>query len=598
LNRTDANESFSESFSYDGLNRLTQSSLSLSPTPLVKTFSYDAIGNLLTKSDLGTYTYPASGSSHPHAVTGIGGSSINTTFTYDLNGNQTSGLGRAITYSSSNMPTSITRGTTTISFSQDVDHQRFKQAASNGTTLYLNAFGVRVEMFKASVNQWNEYLTVDGNVIGERFERSDGTALTRYFHSDHLSSVAVITDENGAVVERNSYDAWGKRRFANGTDDPTGSVASLTTRGFAGQEELDSISLIHMNARIYDPVVGRFTGVDTMIGDPLNGQALNGYSYVLNNPLSHTDLTGNCIDSCTDETGPHSLPPIYVDEQPEPDRPKSSTLSLGGVSGDGISVGASSGSLPGNDTLGFGELGGFYYGIGGVGIDRAGPSPGTLSVGGSWPSASLMSFGSRGRLGSKGNFASGFSTSTYSQTTGVTPGAASGMAHATLMAGSFAPSALGSTASFLDSILYFSEDDWTNGGIALAAAGVGIASDAGLARVALKGAQVGVNAALRGSTLSRSAAFRLSKELGGVPRSTQPLGTWTERLRDQPGSVQSRVYEFLRGDGNTVTIREHSLGHTEGNLGPHFNVEVRPPGGGPRQPLAGGADDHVFFELP
>lgn len=39
----------------------------------------------------------------------------------------------------------------------------------------------------------------------------------RYFHSDHLGSITVITDEAGAVVERMAYDAWGKRRFSSGT---------------------------------------------------------------------------------------------------------------------------------------------------------------------------------------------------------------------------------------------------------------------------------------------------------------------------------------------------------------------------------------------
>ena len=115
----------------------------------------------------------------------------------------------------------------------------------------------------------------------------------------------------------------------------------------------------------------------------------------------------------------------------------------------------------------------------------------------------------------------------------------------------------------------------------------------------LRGVETGLSAYSKvTTTLSRSAAFRLSKELGGIPRSAQPIRTYTERLRDQVGNVLSRVYEYFREDGSTVTIREHSLGHTEGDLGPHFNVEVRPPGGGPRQPLAGGADDHVFFGQP
>ena len=64
------------------------------------------------------------------------------------------------------------------------------------------------------------------------------TVTTRYFHTDNLGSISVITDTSGNVVERDGYDAWGKRRFPNGADDPTDSLTSQTTRGFTAQEEL------------------------------------------------------------------------------------------------------------------------------------------------------------------------------------------------------------------------------------------------------------------------------------------------------------------------------------------------------------------------
>jgi RHS repeat-associated protein len=93
-------------------------------------------------------------------------------------------------------------------------------------------------------------------------EVDTGTLTTRYFHTDHLGSVAVITNEAGAVVERRSYDAWGKRRFPNGEDDPTGgSITSVTTVGFTGQEEL-SVGLVHLNGRVYDPLIGRMLSAD------------------------------------------------------------------------------------------------------------------------------------------------------------------------------------------------------------------------------------------------------------------------------------------------------------------------------------------------
>jgi len=56
--RFDANTNMSEAFAYDGLNRLTSATVNLTPTPLAKTFSFSTIGNLLSKSDVGAYSYP------------------------------------------------------------------------------------------------------------------------------------------------------------------------------------------------------------------------------------------------------------------------------------------------------------------------------------------------------------------------------------------------------------------------------------------------------------------------------------------------------------------------------------------------------------
>ena len=108
-------------------------------------FTYDPIGNLLTKSDVGNYAYPAPGQPFPHAVSSISGSVINTTFSYDANGNMTSGNGLAITYTGFNMPKSITRGSNQIVFFHDSTHGRIKQAGATGETLYLNCTGVMSE---------------------------------------------------------------------------------------------------------------------------------------------------------------------------------------------------------------------------------------------------------------------------------------------------------------------------------------------------------------------------------------------------------------------------------------------------------------------
>src|SRR5262249_27901530 len=211
------------------------------------------------------------------------------------NGNQLSGLGRSISYTSYNKPSSITQGSSTLFFSHDTDHQRFKQVAPQGNTLYFDAFGVHAELFQSSTTQWYDFIGAGGSMIGVRVLHADLSVTARYFHTDNLSSIAVITNESGTVVERDCYYAWGKRRFPTGADDPSGSIASQTTRGFTGQEELADAGLVHLNGRVYDPLVGRMMSADPMVPDPMNGQAWNRYSYVINNPLALTDPNGYCF---------------------------------------------------------------------------------------------------------------------------------------------------------------------------------------------------------------------------------------------------------------------------------------------------------------
>jgi RHS repeat-associated protein len=77
---------------------------------------------------------------------------------------------------------------------------------------------------------------------------------------------------------------WGAVRPGPNNALPTGYT-------FTGQ--LDSgLGLMYYGARFYDGALGRFISPDTIVPEPGNPQALNRYSYVLNNPLRYTDPTG------------------------------------------------------------------------------------------------------------------------------------------------------------------------------------------------------------------------------------------------------------------------------------------------------------------
>ena len=240
----------------------------------------------------------------PHALTAVG----DRCFAYDANGNQTAGYNftkartRTLTWSAYNKPRTIREGALTLTFDYGADRARIRQVnnATMTTTTYVgNLYEKQVRGTSAT---HVHYLRAGGQVVA--LYRAQGrtstsnpvgtptSATTRYLHRDHLGSITVITNENQGIVERLAYDAWGKRRPPTAAQ-TLGRLTSLTTlRGFSGHEMLDTVSLIHMNGRVYDPDLGRFLSADPTIQFPGYSQSYNRYSYVLNNPLSYTDPSG------------------------------------------------------------------------------------------------------------------------------------------------------------------------------------------------------------------------------------------------------------------------------------------------------------------
>ncbi len=280
----------SETFHYDELNRLTQASATGLPS---QTFSYDITGNMLTKSDVGTYTYGAGGAG-PHAVTGAGGD----TYTYDAAGNMLTGGGRTVTYNTFRKPTQLVKGGHTTSFEYGPDRARYKRVDTDGTTTKTTLYVGNVELISHSggASESKRYIA-DVAVVTDT---STSSHSEHYTHKDSLGSTDVITNAVGAVVTEMSFDAFGMRRnlltLADLLSGDYNTLNDFTTRGFTGHEMLDEVGVIHMNGRVYDANLGRFMSADPVVQDMSNVQNLNRYSYVLNSPLSFTDSTGLRLD--------------------------------------------------------------------------------------------------------------------------------------------------------------------------------------------------------------------------------------------------------------------------------------------------------------
>lgn len=320
-----------ETFTYDGLNRLTSSTVANSSNGTVSV-AYNAIGNILSKTGVGSYSYGQNGAK-PHAVTSVSGGSGSTptSYTYDDNGNM---LGRQVggsntlttVWTSFNMPKSMYSGQNGSRFTYDINNNRIRQIIETDDGLNKT---VKKKLYIAGMEQdeevsnpeefsetlWNWahketriFINTPSGTVGIHVQTpgtmpaAPDSVARKYFHADHLGSITAVSGELGAggiapLLAEYSFDAWGARRDATTWSpivNPQSSIGNAAAdRGFTGHEMLDHLSgLIHMNGRIYDANLGRFLSADPTLQFPGDMQNYNRYSYVHNNPLRYIDPSG------------------------------------------------------------------------------------------------------------------------------------------------------------------------------------------------------------------------------------------------------------------------------------------------------------------
>lgn len=117
-----------------------------------------------------------------------------------------------------------------------------------------------------------------------------------YLHRDYQGTILAISNQAGNFVEKRLFDAWGNLlKVQDGQGNDLNGLTVLD-RGYTGHEHIQSIGIINMNGRLYDPKLHRFLSPDNYIQDPYNTQNYNRYGYVLNNPLKYTDPTGEIAE--------------------------------------------------------------------------------------------------------------------------------------------------------------------------------------------------------------------------------------------------------------------------------------------------------------
>jgi RHS repeat-associated protein len=289
-----------QNYTYDRLNRVNNAYTDTKQNSTTLSYEYDTLGNITYKSDIGNYTYSHS---NPHQVTQAG----DKTYTYDKNGNMINNNGTLIEYNSYNKANKLITKNDTILFNYDTNKFRYKKQTSKYTTHYLGKSYEATTHTDGSSDM--KYFIYAGDKVVSIYTdttKTDSAPSTKYLHYDSLNSVDTITNNLGVVESRSAYKpftgnfllcktafaSFGEKlkldKYGNATDKP-----SFTNRGYTGHEHIEETHLVHMNARLYDPTIGRFTSADSMIPYMYETQSFNRYSYVQNNPLKYTDPSGH-----------------------------------------------------------------------------------------------------------------------------------------------------------------------------------------------------------------------------------------------------------------------------------------------------------------
>ena len=278
LSRSDGVNGQTETFGYDNLNRLVAIGS--------RQISYDSKGNILSMDGVGAMTYGSS--LHPYRITTLAP--------------EEDGLvpdrQQIISYTCYNRPSVLTEGGRSAAFTYNGDGDRVKMYVADGATQVLARYyiGGRYEYDQTqSGSKERLYLGGDAYSAPMVLQRENGGSWTAYnIGRDYLGNITQIATLDGTLVAEYSYDPWGRLRNPETLEIySSGSEPELFLgRGFTGHERLTWFGLVNMNARLYDPLLGRFLSPDPYVQAPDFSQNFNRYSYALNNPLKYTDESG------------------------------------------------------------------------------------------------------------------------------------------------------------------------------------------------------------------------------------------------------------------------------------------------------------------
>lgn len=295
-----------ESFDYDNNNRLVNWTNPVTGIiPSVNRNVYDIKGRILENDQVGTMKYE--NSAKIYQPTGM---TLNAEGTQNYNND----LIQSIAYNENNDPLFIDGEKGDVTFQYGLTSMR--QRVTYGGNFSIDGDGKFTKFYSedGSFEVLKDNLTGKERHIlyigGTPYESSivylknfdESTGSYKFLHKDYIGSILAISDEAGNKLEQRHFDAWGNfthLQIGNGaiiTDkNIIENTSLLLERGYTSHEHFAEVGIIHMNGRLYDPLLRRFLNADENIQEPFNTQNYNKYGYVMNNPLMFSDPSGEFV---------------------------------------------------------------------------------------------------------------------------------------------------------------------------------------------------------------------------------------------------------------------------------------------------------------
>jgi RHS repeat-associated protein len=216
---------------------------------------------------------------------------------------------RTYTWNEKNQLVSTSDSRYTVNYVYGQDGQRAAKYTAQSETLYFN------KMWTLHTDGGNSHL---GGEYAKNVYLGETRIVTKlvsaneiraweevnkiyFYHSDHLGSASLITDENGNEYQRLEYTPYGEV-WVDKYSQIQESTALLPYK-FTGKERDEETGLYYYGARYLDAKYSRWMSTDPALGEYMSGSDigcggiynsinLNLYHYANNNPIKYNDPTG------------------------------------------------------------------------------------------------------------------------------------------------------------------------------------------------------------------------------------------------------------------------------------------------------------------